>query len=147
MRRVMMLGFSFIVIFSGLALAQEARVVSFKGNVLVKENKISKWKKAHENMRLGPDVQIKTKGNSICTLTFDENKKSIVTIEKASAVKIESVQPGSIFLSKGRVFALIKNINESKKFEVKTPTAVAGARGTGWMTEFDGKKTSVSCSA
>lgn len=37
-------------------------------------------------MLLGPEAQIKTKGNSICTLTFDENKKRL-TLTPPSPLK------------------------------------------------------------
>jgi hypothetical protein len=45
----------------------------------------------------------------------------------------------------GRVFSLIEDIAKVEKFEIKTPTAVAGVRGTGESVEFSSGCTIVKC--
>jgi hypothetical protein len=40
---------------------------------------------------------------------------------------------------------LIKNLSKNERFEVRTPTAIAGARGTSWVTGFDGANASAQC--
>ena len=127
------------------AWAQEAQVIAVKGVVVYRPDSAADWKRAESGIRLDSNAEIKTAKDASCTLAFDLAKKNILTIKEDTILKIESVLPGHVHLSEGRVFALIKNIGGAGKFEVKTPTAVAGARGTGWLTEFAEGETSVSC--
>ena len=127
-----------------LASAQEAQIVSIEGTVYVKENASSKWEKAVKGQFLKADAEIKTANNGKCIVTFNKDRNSSITIRNKTNVKIEEILPGSVFLSKGRVFTLIRNLEKVGDFKVKTPTAITGARGTGWMTEFENGITSVS---
>ncbi|MEK7849389.1 MAG: hypothetical protein AAB213_01000, partial [Candidatus Omnitrophota bacterium] len=58
---------------------------------------------------------------------------------------LENIKPGNIFLPEGRVFSLIKNLSKAEKFQIRTPTAIAGARGTSWATGFHGGQANVAC--
>ena len=136
---------SLILGWTAFASAQEVKMIDIKGKVLIKKEANASWEPATKDMILGKESQIQTKGNGQCILSFDENHKRVVTIEKKTTIKIENIAPGAVFLEEGRVFAFIKDIRESKKFEVKTPTAIAGARGTGWETEYEDGQTSISC--
>ena len=125
--------------------AQQTKIIDVQGQVLIKKDKNAKWEKAEKDVFLGKDAEIKTKGKAQCLVSFGDAGKRVITVQQKTDVKIESVEPGSVYLSKGRVFALIKDLSETRKFEVKTPTAIAGARGTGWSTEYEGGKTAISC--
>ncbi|GEM_PF-2613064 len=127
------------------ALAQEAIIIGIKGQVFVRKDSKSEWQEAQINAVVAQDWEIRTKGRSSCTLAFDAKKKNIITVKDHTEIKIESVLPGKVFLPEGRVFALIKDLPGSKKFEIRTPTAISGARGTGWLTEVIAGETSVSC--
>jgi hypothetical protein len=129
----------------GSVFAQAAKIVDVGGKVTVKMDASSDWKKARVNMVLDKDAEIETKENSFCTLAFDEEQKNIVTLKQNSRIRIDSIKPGAVFLPQGRVFSLIKNLPKNEKFEVRTPTAVAGARGTGWVTQTDGDHVSEKC--
>jgi hypothetical protein len=119
------------------AWAQSAKVVDVKGAVTVKLTAASEWQKAQINMLLEKDAEIQTQKDSQCTLAFDEALKNILTLQGDSRIKIQNVSPGEVFLPQGRVFTLIGNMpKEGEQFQVRTPTAVAGARGTGWLTSF-----------
>jgi len=122
-----------------------AKIIDVRGEVLVKKEAEAEWQKAKINMLLSKDAEVETKSNSQCTLAFDEEIKNILTLKENSHIKIEEVKPGNIFLQEGRVFSLIENLAKQEKFEIRTPTAIAGARGTGWITDFIGGLTSVWC--
>lgn len=145
MFRALVLGLLFLFLGNASAFSQEAIIIEMKGKVFVRPNIAADWQEAQLNQVVAQDGEIKTKGDSFCTLAFDSQKKNIITLKDHTQVKVESVLPGKVFLPEGRVFALIKNLPESKKFEVRTLTAVAGARGTGWLTEVIGGETNISC--
>ncbi|MBU1147232.1 MAG: FecR family protein [Candidatus Omnitrophica bacterium] len=136
-----------MILFCACVYAQSARVIDLKGPVLVKEGLGPDWGEAKLNMLLDKDAEVQTKKNARCTLAFDEEQKNIVTIKEDSRIKIESVDPGEIFLLEGRVFSLIEDLAKTKteKFEIRTPTAVAGVRGTGWITDFHNGVSSILC--
>jgi hypothetical protein len=137
---------TFCLLWAGsLAFAQEATIIEIKGKVFVKRHDYEKWTEAKLNMALSTEASIETKGNGTCTIAFDEKKHTILTVKPKTTVRLERILPGNVFLSKGRVFSLIKSGSSDKKFEVKTPTAIAGARGTGWETEFQNGETLISC--
>lgn len=95
-------------------------------------------------MLLGKDAEIKTGDRSLCTLAFDEELKNIMTVKENSHIKLDSIIPAKVFLPEGRVFSLIDNLSAIEKFEVRTPTAIAGARGTGLSVKFlDGKTVAI----
>ena len=137
---------SMIVVLMGAPVfAEQVTIVALEGKALLRKDEHSKWESAQVGRTLSESAEIKTKGNARLTLAFNDRQNSVLTIEKNTRVKVENILPGSVFLSKGKVFALIKDVETGGSFEVRTPTAVAGARGTGWMTEYEGGRTSVSC--
>jgi hypothetical protein len=48
-----------------------------------------------------------------------------------------------IELLEGEVFSLIRNLPAGESFEIRTPTAIVGARGTEWVTKFKEETTEV----
>lgn len=128
--------FSFLPL---LVFAQTAVILDLKGDVLVKEGASSKWGAAEKGMLLKDGDALKTGAQAECTLAFDEKKKNIISLKGDSQIKIDSVSPGNIYLPEGRVFSIIKNLQKGEKFEIRTPTAIAGARGTGWFSDAHGE--------
>lgn len=145
MKRIFLFLAAAFFLVPALAFAQMARVIDLKGDVQIKQGVSSDWGRAKMNMLLGKDAEIKTAPGSHCTLAFDEERKNIMTIKENSQIRIENVTPGSVYLPQGRVFSLINNLSRNEKFQVRTPTAIAGARGTGWGTQTDGTNTGASC--
>jgi hypothetical protein len=134
-----------LILFVPAALAQEAMIIEVTGQVMVRPDSQSDWQDAEVDMLLSAEAEIKTTAEASCTLSFDDNNKNIVKIQANTTLTIESVLPGKIYLPQGRVFTLIKDLDESENFEVHTPKAVSGARGTGWLTEVSDGVTHISC--
>ncbi|MFC1704163.1 FecR domain-containing protein [Candidatus Omnitrophota bacterium] len=109
-----------------------AKVLSVKGDVLVKGPSDADWVAAVEGMSLEQGATIKTGENSSCEIVLDEDADNIIGIKENSFLDLENKQ--KINLAKGRIFSLIQ-IEGDSTFEVHTPTAIGGARGTGWATE------------
>lgn len=147
MRRISLF---FIAFFVGLAIstsafAQIAKIINVEGSVKVKKDAESSWQKAKPDTYLDDEAQIKTGSNSQCTLSFDEDLTNILTIKDNSHIRMEDVKKGKVFLPKGRVFSLIEDISKLEDFQIRTPTAVAGVKGTGESVQVTKFGTSVMC--
>ena len=125
--------------------AQLAKIIDASGNVQVKTEASSSWQKAKPNTYLKEDSEVKTGSASECTIAFDEELENMLTIKENSYIKIEDLRPGKIYMPKGRVFSLIDNLAKIEKFEIRTPTAIAGVRGTGDSVETGPGGTTVKC--
>ncbi|MDD5583506.1 MAG: FecR family protein [Candidatus Omnitrophica bacterium] len=139
--------FLFSLLLLGNVFAQEAKILYVKGKVSIKKDASAPWEKAKISTMLGKQAEVKTGAKSECTLSFDETMKNILTLKENSWVKLEDIKPANISLPQGRVFALIDDIKKVEKFEIRTPTAVAGVRGTGESVEFNGGMSIFKCFA
>ncbi|MFW5980781.1 MAG: FecR domain-containing protein [Halanaerobiaceae bacterium] len=108
-----------------------------------------KWKTVEDQVELNQGDHIKT-GNSGRADLFYLNEARIL-IEENSRVQIkenkrDDLQVKKLKLDEGSVLVdFMQNIREKMSFEVETPTAVAGVRGTLFKVEVDeGKETVVS---
>jgi len=136
-----------IIIFACTSLyAQTAKIISVEGEVNVRADANSDWQNAKPQQYLSQDAEIKTAEKSKCILSFDEDLANIITIDENTQVKLKNLKPVEIILPRGRVFLLIDDKTSSlKPFEVRTPTAVAGVRGTGESVEFYSEETIIQC--
>jgi hypothetical protein len=113
-----------------------AEIIYVSGSVSVKTPASSEWIAAKEGMLIKEEDTIRTGAASTAELAFGEGLDNIINLFPDSQLVISSVNPGLVRLEEGRVFSLIKRLDKGSSFEVRTPTAVAGARGTGWGTGF-----------
>jgi polyhydroxyalkanoate synthesis regulator phasin len=86
---------------------------------------------------------IKTGEESYVEIAFDKSKKNFVKIIDNSDVVLKLDGPEKIELIDGKIFTFLKEVEKGQSFRVRTPSAVCGARGTGWMTEHTGAFTEV----
>lgn len=145
MKKYLLILFALQLLIAPSLYAQLAKVVDLKGKVEVKVDVDSSWKKANLNTYLEKDSEIKTGQGSECTIAFDEELENMLTIKENSYIKIEDLRPGKVFMPRGRVFSLIDNLAKIEKFEIRTPTAIAGVRGTGDSVESGPGGTTVKC--
>jgi len=100
------------------------------------ESKVAKGTVLHENDKIQTgtksQVDILLPGNIIVRL----DQKS--TLEMSEMKLGEGgVQADRLILQKGTVFAKVAKLEGKSSFAIKTPTLVAGVRGTKFMTEAD----------
>lgn len=123
--------------------SETIEVVSFSGTVEVKRSGSSDYQAVEEGMLLVSGDMIKTGVGASAVLGFDEEDKNIVRVEENTTSVILLKGDEKIELLQGEVFSLIQSLPMGTSFEVRTPTAVAGARGTEWATRYDGQETEV----
>jgi hypothetical protein len=124
------------------AFAQYApEIIKVTGEPKIMKKGSDKWVGCKLNMAVNNGDKIKTvKGDSL-EIGFAEHGKNLVKIGSSSDVVVISAQdPYRVDLINGEAMALLTNLPENSIFEVRTPTGVSGARGTGWRSLTDGKK-------
>jgi len=125
--------------------AQDCRIIKMKGKVQLREAEGLPWREAKKGEFLRSDYELLTGKRSECTFGFGENIDRALTLKANSQMKIDDADIGKLKLAKGRVFSLLENMKEKSDFEIRTPTAIAGARGTGWTVEAKEEETAVRC--
>lgn len=128
---------------SDTAAARQVELVDFNGSVEVKRGGASDKEKTEEGMLLFPGDTIETGIGATATLGFDEQDKNVVRVEENTISVIILKGDEKLELLKGEVFSAISELPPGSSFEIRTPTAVAGARGTEWVTRYSGEETQV----
>lgn len=127
---------------------QIAVVVELKGGVLIKGEDEKKWEKCEENEPLFEGDLIKTEKNAFAQIIFED--ESMVRLQENSILEIKKMSEDRenkqtvLKLNLGKVILFVeKIIYPLTKFEVQTPTAIAGVRGTEFAVETTGEETDI----
>lgn len=123
--------------------ADEVEVISFSGSVQVRLSTKNDYSPVEAGMLLQSGDAIKTGPDSQVELGFDEKDQNVVRVEADTSVTLLLNGDEKIELLEGEVFSLVRDLPSGSAFEIKTPTAVAGARGTEWVTKVQGEETVV----
>ena len=121
-------------------MAREATILYLQGDVTVQTQRSIKWIDATIGMKLKQGDSLKTGPRSWAEIEVDINYENVVRVREKTLVKIVDLRPVRISLLKGEVRSLVEGLSEGSTFQIETPTAVCGARGTGWDTQTDGTK-------
>lgn len=147
--------FIFLLLFSfSLTAAEVARatIKSVSGNVEVDIFGV-KWEPAAKDMKLYEKSKVRTDKKAKCEIELAN--KRIVKMKEDSEMQIaefsvegtgvEKKIKVQLNLNKGYIFSNVKSkLSENEKFNIKTPTAVCGVRGTQFATESEEDNTMVS---
>lgn len=104
------------------------------GKVMIKKYPSSEWTEASTGMALNEKDTIKT--DECATLVLEFPDKSSISLLKNTEITIEELvwdkkaHKVGINMSSGELRAIIKKVDTPSEFQVKTPTAICGAKGT-----------------
>ncbi len=126
------------------AYPDKAEIISIKGDVKVLPEGSVDWIKAGIGMALRKGDRLKTGPDSQCNLVFDRKRKNSVGILENSDVIILLKEKEKIEIIEASIYAKLLGIPIGSEFEIKTPTAVCGARGTGLGVKGDKESTEAS---
>lgn len=118
-------------------------VVSYAGDVKVFPGGGTDSEKCKAGMFLPEGTRVITGDESYVQVTYDRAKTQLVKVKENSEVVIKIDGDDKVHLIEGKVYTLLKGLKKGKTFRVRTPAAVCGARGTGWLTEFFGDITTI----
>jgi ferric-dicitrate binding protein FerR (iron transport regulator) len=128
-----------------VVLAQsEVKIITVRGKAQVLKAGEGDWQKAKKNLYLKSGDSVKTSADASVDIAFDNLKHGVVSVRENSHVVIRLVGNEKIELLDGEVFALVRKLPAGSSFEIRTPTAVCGARGTGFGAKGNKKGTTVS---
>jgi len=131
-----------ILIGAGVRAADlQGTISEVKGDVKVKATATADWKAAADGMKLGKDASIKTGPDSEALFNWGGNAVHVFPLSIMKVDKLTKETSGAsvstLSLESGRVMAKAgKLATTDSAFSVKTPTAVAGVRGTGFDCEL-----------
>lgn len=118
------------------------------GLVTVVEKGVSK--PALNGMRIGIESEVSTGNNAtVKIVTDDGNSINLAPNTKVVLKELKSIKngQGSVTVLKewaGKIFLRTKKlIEKDSRFQIETPNAVAGVRGTIWEVDYNGKDTGV----
>ena len=124
---------------------ETAKIIYLKGRVKIQHPGDDFWILAKRGMVVNDKDKIKTFIDSEVEIVLDSTLKNIVKVEPNTEITLEELKGKRLYMSKGKVLLLIEALPPDSSFEIKTPTAVAGVRGSGILVDTDGQKTNVKC--
>jgi len=125
-----------VLFYSGTNAVNErkATLVNIKGTVKVKAAGSAAWAEASERMSLFTGDEIRTEGKSSAIIKLDDG--SMLKIGPLALMKIDQLTKTqkdnvtAMGVSVGKTWNRVNRLTSDATFNVKTPTAVAGVRGT-----------------
>jgi len=113
------------------------------GDVKIRDGNATEWVDATSGITLNAGDNLKTGDDSWAEVGFGVDFKNALKIKEKTRLDFIEVGPVSVDLLKGEIRSLVEHLDEESSFEIKTPTAICGARGTGWDTWTDGIQVAV----
>lgn len=136
MKKILIIAFLALLMPAVLAQAElSVEISEVSGKVMVLISGETSWKNAKDGMFLHSGDSLKTYDNSSAEIAFNAGKKNIVKIQPNTYVVLKLEKNRKLELIDGEVFCLIRNLPAGSAFEVHTPIAVCGARGTVYKVE------------
>lgn len=129
-----------LLVFGGAVRAAEAvkaTLMNVEGDVQTQKKEGAKWEDAKDGARLSDGWSVKTGRDGKAVLTWGLGNVvrifplSSVSVEKLTGDEKTGEAASDVALGHGRVMAQVgKLTTKNSRFNIKTPTAVAGVRGT-----------------
>lgn len=111
--------------------SEEAEIILVKGDVKIQRAGKVEWIDAKKGMRLSDGDTAKTGKASSLEIAFDKENKNVARLGENTTAILRGKLLRQIELPQGRVRFLIRKLKKDSSFEIRTPSAVAGMRGTG----------------
>ncbi|MBI5968610.1 MAG: FecR domain-containing protein [Deltaproteobacteria bacterium] len=127
--------------------ANQAVITFLEGEVQVKKAGQAQWSPARPNMILYEEDQIKVPAKSRAELILDNQsvlrlaENTLLTIHKLEEETATQKETARMELSLGKLWTrTAKLLNPSSRYEIKTPTAIAGVQGTTYQVQVGGDR-------
>jgi hypothetical protein len=133
---------SFLGGFSCVAQDDAAEITGLSGTVEVSLGE-EDYVPAEEGMELEAGDRIRTSAGGSAELSFNEENTNVVRLGEDAQASVTLQDEEKMALDKGEAFASIASLPADSSFEIRTPTAVTGARGTDWVTRVSDEGTDV----
>lgn len=122
---------------------EQVELTHSSGSVEVYLKESDDFVSVQEGMVLEAGDKIKTGDSSSAELSFNEENSNLVRLEEDTEVSVILSAEEKLEMTIGEVFSTISNLPSGSAFEIRTPTAVSGARGTDWITKVTDEGTDI----
>lgn len=133
----------FSIIFLSCAIGEcqnNVRVIGLKGSPEMMKTGSPDWAACSVGSGIENGDRIKTEKGEVVDIAFTNGVANIVRVDSESDVFIRSCSdPYRIELLNGATMAWLQKLPAKSTFEIKTPTGISGARGTGWRSWTNGQ--------
>ncbi len=126
---------AFLGCISFTMIVNAAEVLDLKGRVQMQSASDVNWQTVERGMQLEFGDSIRTARNSFVDIALDKAKLNTIRIEAKAMVILNSETDGVVDrleVSKGRVIANLEDLKSGMNFEINTPSAIAGVRGSSY---------------
>jgi hypothetical protein len=120
---------------------QKATLTGVKGKVAVQAKGTSTWKTATNNMDVNAGDMVRTSSGSSAIIKFSDG--SMVKQGPMASMTIGALDGTAgnaktkLDVDSGKTWARVRKVGADSSFDVETPTAVAGVRGTFFSSEAE----------
>jgi len=125
---------------------QKTQAFFISGDVMIKKGGTQNWVDAKRDVDVSDGDIISTRGKSAAEIQFGVQSKNVLAAKSNTTLELENISyegDKSVNLKKGKLLALIEQLDDDSTFEVKTPTAVCGVVGTGFETDVQADQTTL----
>lgn len=113
-----------------------ATVFNVSGEVKILKKGSEEWLLVQKNMPLEQGDQILTGKDSFVEFAYDRHFLNIARIEQNTKAEFLSIEPTDLHLEDGTIFNALDGL-AGGSYQISTPTAVAGVRGTTFDFAYD----------
>ena len=110
--------------------SKKTRITFTYGDVSYRENATAKWQKAAVGAELGDGYEIQTQKKSKADIRFSETLGIRIEQETHFVINQSNIYNKDMTLKRGAMIGKFKKEFQDQNIQIKTPTAVAGVRGT-----------------
>jgi len=127
----------------GSLYTNKVETIDKKGDVKVLPKGEKEWVDMKADTALKSGDAVKTGPSSSCDIAFDEGKKNVIGVMENSEIIIAMKGDEKIELIDADIYAKLSSLPKESSFEIKTPNAVCGMRGTSLEVRADKETTEV----
>jgi hypothetical protein len=121
----------------------QAELINYSGNVSVFLKDAASTATPEEGMLLEAGDKITTRNGATAELSFNEDNSNVIRLGERTNATLLLEEEEKLEITEGEAFASVSSLSANSSFEIRTPTAVSGARGTDWVTTVTDEGTDV----
>lgn len=114
----------------------QARIFQVRGEVRILKKASEEWVSAAEDMLLEVGDQVLTGKGSFIDIAYDSYFLNLARIDENTKAEFLNIEPTIVRLEDGTVFSALDGLKPGDRYEIATPTAVAGVRGTHFLVSY-----------
>ena len=114
-----------------------ARVFDVKGDVRILKKGTEEWVKIKKDKVIEVGDQILTGKDSFVEIVYDPFFLNVARIDEKTKAEFRSIEPTDLHLEDGSIFSALDGLSKGDSYQISTPTAVAGVRGTHFDVAYE----------